>query len=213
MTQRLLDAGAQSSLDKANITNIAEEGLLNTVRSVLAGQDPQSEAGTKKVIRLLIVDDNPDDREFIIRRLKKMRLVKFQFEEAGSGDEAFRIMADRQPSCVLLDYSMPGHDGLQVLSKMVEGYPFMPIIILTGQGNEAIATQAIKKGAQHYLVKSTLTTEVLDSAIASALEHKELESKIALRDQHISQYQQSVLESRERLNLVLAATPRCNLGL
>jgi PAS domain S-box-containing protein len=155
---------------------------------------------------LLIVDDSPDDRELIRRRLNKVKDLKFDYIEAGSGDEAFSKLEQQVPDCMLLDYSMPGHDGLEVLKRAVLSYPFLAVILLTGQGNEEVATQAIKMGAQHYLVKSNLTPEVLDNVIRAAISHKAMQQRLALRDQYIHHYEQTEAEWRERLDLVVNST-------
>ena len=124
---------------------------------------------------VLLVDDNPDDRETYVRALRKIDEVSYRYAEAAGGESMLSYLEGENPDCVLLDYSLPGRNGLELLRDVVEAYPFLPIVMMTGQGNENIAVQAIKAGAQHYLVKSEVTPDLLHQTIAAAIKHRALE--------------------------------------
>lgn len=120
---------------------------------------------------VLLVDDSPEDREHYVRALKKIDDVQYRYLEAAGGDSMMEYLAMSRPDCVLLDYSLPGRNGLDLLRQMVPEYPFLPIVMMTGQGNENIAVQSIKLGAQHYLVKSQVTPDLLHETIGAAIKH------------------------------------------
>ncbi len=124
---------------------------------------------------VLLVDDNPDDRENYVRALKRIEGVSYRYGEAAGGESMMKSLAESRPDCVLLDYSLPGRNGLELLRDIVAQYPFLPVIIMTGQGNENIAVQSIKSGAQHYLVKSEVTPDLLHETITAAIRHRALE--------------------------------------
>ena len=132
-------------------------------------------ATTRDALVVLLVDDNPDDREGYMRALGKIDDVAYRYAEAAGGESMLRYLADHRPDCVLLDYSLPGRNGLELLHQVVTDFPFLPVVMMTGQGNENIAVQAIKAGAQHYLVKSDVTPELLHETIAAAIKHRALE--------------------------------------
>jgi signal transduction histidine kinase len=136
---------------------------------------------------VLLVDDNPDDRERYVRALRKIEDVTYHYTEVTGGDSMMEYLARKQPDCVLLDYSLPGRNGLELLRDVVPQYPFLPIIMMTGQGNENIAVQSIKAGAQHYLVKSDVTAELLHETITAAIKHRALEYERGLLIQKLSQ--------------------------
>lgn len=136
---------------------------------------------------ILIIEDNPDDRELISRCLNDIAEVGYRCIEAASGEEGLALIKQHKPDCVLLDYSMPGHNGLEILKQIQMMDALLPVIMLTGQGNESIAVQAIKQGAQNYLVKSNVTSELLHRAIGVSIEHACMERKLSDQRKHIEQ--------------------------
>lgn len=87
-----------------------------------------------------------------------------------SGDAFLADIATMQPGCILLDYNMPGTDGLGVLRQIQHLKPKFGAIILTGQGATAIAVQAWKLGALDFLEKPcapTVLLEVVNSAFST----------------------------------------------
>ena len=128
-------------------------------------------------INILIIDDNSDDRESYIRALKKVADVAYVCLEADDGRSGLEIINSKPLNCVLLDYSLPGNNGLQVLSNIRAMHPFLTVIILTGQGDTEIAIQSLKVRANDYLVKSSASVDVLHHTITRAIEHSNLERR------------------------------------
>lgn len=127
-------------------------------------------------IDILIIDDNEDDRVFYRRVLQKSGSDKYRIHEAESGDEGKNYIGEA--SCILLDYSMPGNNGIDVLKEIRQTHPFIPVIMLTGQGNEAIAVAAIQSGAQSYIAKSSITIENLPRMIEEAIEQTRAQQRL-----------------------------------
>jgi PAS domain S-box-containing protein len=153
---------------------------------------------------VLIIDDNPDDREAFRRALKKAD-ESYGYLEVGDGLSGIAAIERHRPDCVLLDYSLPGLNGLGALQRIHEVDPFLPVIMLTGQGSEAIAVQAMKEGAQNYMVKTALTPNLLHSAIQSAIEHASLERKIGEQRRQIYA-QKLTLAETDRLKTAILAS-------
>jgi signal transduction histidine kinase len=122
-------------------------------------------------IRVLVIDDSEDDRLLYRRVLQKSADVKFQIYEVDNGDAGFQSLEKEQPDCILLDYSLPGRNGIEVLKRIRGQYPFIPIVMLTGQGNEAVAVSAIHEGAQNYIAKSMITPDALQRIVLTAIDH------------------------------------------
>jgi len=121
-------------------------------------------------IKILIVDDCPEDREIYTRHLKKcLGATRYCLIESETGQEGIQLFKDENPDCILLDYLLPDMDGLEFLSLLKEkGYPGA-VIMLTGQGSETVAVEAMKSGAQDYLVKDKFSSEALHNTIVKAI--------------------------------------------
>ena len=106
-------------------------------------------------MKILLVEDNPDHRELIEIALKA-GYDQATITSVASGVEAEEWLYSSGDTCdlVLLDYSLPGKlTGLNLLQKIGSGLDSPPVIMITGQGDERVATQAIKAGAYDYIVK------------------------------------------------------------
>jgi PAS domain S-box-containing protein len=128
---------------------------------------------------ILIVDDSAEDREFYRRRLPEGQSTRYQFKEAESCAEGLALCREWSPDCVILDYALPDADGLEFLAQLraSQGGEAIAVVILTGQGNETVAVEALKLGAQDYVVKSG-AIEMLRQAVHGAIEKVGLQSKI-----------------------------------
>jgi len=100
-------------------------------------------------MKILIVDDNAHHSELTLRRLSQESWNVSVTDSPEPRDEF------KNYDFILLDYNMPNRTGLDVLKRMKELEINTPVIFLTGQGNETIASEAIKQGAYDYVVKDT----------------------------------------------------------
>lgn len=100
--------------------------------------------------RVLIVDDESCIRFGIRDFLESNR---YEVEEAGSGREAEARFRTFRPELILIDYLLPDGNALDLLSRLKETDPSIPVVILTGHGSIDLAVRAIKEGAEHFLTK------------------------------------------------------------
>ncbi len=129
-------------------------------------------------ISILIIDDSEDDRLLYRRSLQKATDFTYETRETADGDSGLVQLQEDTPDCILLDYSLPGCDGIEVLKRIRAVDQFVPVVMMTGQGNEAIAVTAMKEGAQHYIPKSSITPASIQRVIRGAIEHCALERRI-----------------------------------
>ncbi|WNM56494.1 ATP-binding protein [Candidatus Nitrospira allomarina] len=127
-------------------------------------------------LSLLIVDDCSEDREYLSRLLSHHPQTAFHIMEADSGIEGLQLCTHHTFHCILVDYQLPDVDGLEFLESFAESHDprFLPVLMLTGQGNEEIASDALKNGASDYLVKNKITPEGLYRAVTRATEKSSL---------------------------------------
>ena len=120
-------------------------------------------------MRLLVVDDDELDR-LAVRRCIQQSGIGARADEAQSAAEALQRLDESSYDCVLVDYYLPGEDGLGLLRRIRETAPDTPVVMFTGRGDEDVAVELMKAGAADYLPKSSLSPERLASGVRHALE-------------------------------------------
>jgi signal transduction histidine kinase len=129
-------------------------------------------------LKLLIVDDDEGDRKLIRRCVERSGLC-CEYTEADTVAEALKLASAERFDCVLLDYYLPGEDGLHGLSVLAANDEFMPIIMFTGRGSERIASEAIKLGAMDYINKGEMSIGIMRSAIDRAVKTAQLNRRMS----------------------------------
>ncbi len=158
------------------------------------------------MLRILLVDDNPDDRLLIIRALKK------EFDDVDViqvlDREDFEKNLDKMKfDLVITDYQLRWSDGIEVLREVKKRDNFVPVIMFTATGNEEIAVEAMKNGLDDYVLKSAKHFIKLPVAVKSVLEksrekRKALEAELKYKrlfdnlpvGVYISDYEGNILE-------------------
>jgi len=123
---------------------------------------------------ILVVDDEPVLARNLVRYLEQHGYVA---QSAGDASEALALIDTFRPDCALLDYNLPGMDGLQLMAALRKREPDLPVIIVTGHGNVQLAVEAIKAGAQNYLAKPLALDEVR-LALGAVLKHERTEQTL-----------------------------------
>ncbi len=129
-------------------------------------------------LKILVIDDSEDDRFLYRRSLMKSTRYGFDVVEASSGEEGLARIDAEKFACVLLDYSLPGRDGIEILKRIRARHPFVPVVMLTGLGNEKIAVATIQEGAQNYIPKAHIDAQTLPHVIEVAIRQCEMQSRI-----------------------------------
>jgi diguanylate cyclase (GGDEF)-like protein/PAS domain S-box-containing protein len=138
----------------------------------------------KPQIRVLVVEDDVVDRMACRRALARNVDFEFIIAEAETGGEGLLLAHEQKPDCVLLDFHLPDMNGLEFLAALRNelGEIPVPVMMLTGADNASVAVEAMKRGAQDYLVKDVNRQylELLPSVIQRVLR----ERRMTLEKQH-----------------------------
>lgn len=116
--------------------------------------------------RILVVDDEKNIRLMLRQALASEEVV---VESAINGEEAIAKLGEAEFDVMLLDLRLPGMDGLEVLRRVHEQVPEMPVILLTAHGTIEGAVDAMRSGAVNFLQKPFSPREIRD-AVAEALQ-------------------------------------------
>jgi len=120
-------------------------------------------------LKLLLVDDDEVDRRAVVRALRAAALDA-EIVEVTDATLVLRMLQESAFDCIMLDYRLPQTDGLDVLVRTRAAGFDLPVIILTGQGDEQLAVDLMKAGASDYLSKATLNANRLGRSVLQAIE-------------------------------------------
>src|SRR5271170_1467365 len=139
---------------------------------------------------ILLIEDNPGDADLI-----RLRLVEGKSEVHVNCvprlSDALACLEAETPSLVLLDLNLPDSHGAETFRRIMQKAPNVPVVILSGQDDEALAIKAVHQGVQDYLVKGDITSKQLERALRYAVERQGL-----LRSLEITRKQQLEFKNR-----------------
>lgn len=160
----------------------------------------------------LIVDDNPEDADTFRRYLEHDRETYYRCQIVSTVAEGMQACRTLRPDVVLLDYDLPDDTGLAFLAALRSEYGPMgcAVVMLTGSGDEAVAVEALKLGAQDYLVKDTDFQQRLIVAVGSAIEKIELQRQV---EQQRRDLEASNSQLRQALDAQQASQAQLQLAL
>ena len=134
-------------------------------------------------IQILLVEDNPGDARLIQEYLRESESAEpYRLTTAGRLDEALRLLETQSFVAILLDLSLPDAHGLETVTGLGGRIATTPVIVITGLADSAVAAEAVRAGAQDYLVKSLLTSETLTRAIRYGIERAKLRQELTTRE-------------------------------
>lgn len=135
------------------------------------------------VVRILIVDDEPSARKLLATMLAEAGAY---CETASCAEEALRVLDADRVDAMLVDLQMPGLSGIELLAEVRTRYPSLAFLIVTGVDDIRVGIEAMKRGADDYLVKP-LHLEVITASIERALEKRRLEQEVENYRQHLEE--------------------------
>lgn len=119
-------------------------------------------------LKLLLVDDDEVDRMAICRALSRSSM-SVDVTEVTHAQQAIDYLRQWDYDCVFLDYRLPEQDGLSLIQQLRSEGVVIPLVVLTGQGDEQIAVDLMKAGASDYLVKTRVSPDRLSLLLRNAL--------------------------------------------
>lgn len=136
-----------------------------------------------KTIRVLLIEDNPDDVFFLRMVLRKLDGTSFELEPASSLAKGLERMASGEMDIILLDLTLPDSEGLGTFEAVKSHCGGVPVIVLSGVDDETIAVRAVHAGAEDYLVKGSVDSQLITRAIIYAIERTEFKKAILKAEQ------------------------------
>ncbi len=162
----------------------------------------------EREISVLLIEDEPEVAALMSAILKKAKNIQCQVDIAGQLTSGIDLLSQKKFNAILLDLSLPDSSGLETLRSVYARAGGTPIVVLTGIDDEEIATQAVRQGAQDYIVKGSTDINGMVRSVIYAIErkrseevlrkaHDELEEKVRERTAELQQANKNLLKEIE----------------
>lgn len=125
-----------------------------------------------KPIRVLIVDDDPEDAHLAAIALRRAKWPDYQLQQATSLAEVRKILENERFDIILLDLGLSGSQGLETLDRFRELNSSIPVVVLSGLEDDEIAIQSLERDAQDYLCKFDVNARSLSRSIRHAIQRQ-----------------------------------------
>ncbi len=120
-------------------------------------------------IKVLVVEDN-HDHSFLVKRALEKTPAFFSVKIVDNIEGCLELIQKEEFHIIISDYKLPGFSGLQLLSQLKKKNIDLPLVMLTGSGNEEIAVKAMKEGAYDYVIKEPDYFKTIPLVIKRALD-------------------------------------------
>jgi signal transduction histidine kinase len=140
---------------------------------------------SSELIRVLLVEDDLGDADLICKLLEMVNSTHFQVTQSRRLKEALQHLCQESFDVVLLDLSLPDSHGLGTISQICTQAPNVPIVILSDLEDESLAIEALQKGAQDYLVKGQVESDLLVRAIRYAIERTKIRQLLNQKEEQL----------------------------
>src|SRR5919202_4030552 len=160
---------------------------------------------TEAGIRILVGEDNPGDARVVEILLSEVNAPRFGITHAEHLSEALQRLEEQSFDVILLDLSLPDSSGLETVRTTRGAAPRTPLVVLSGQDDEEVALQSLKRGAQDYLVKGRGGGDTIARVIRYSIERKNAQEALR-RSEEL--YRTVVEQAAENIFLVDVKTKR-----
>lgn len=126
------------------------------------------------ILKILLIEDNLAEARLLEEFLKQTQSKQFTLVHVKRLGEAVKELNKSTYDVILLDLTLPDSEGLSSLPILISLVPSVPIVVLTNTNDEKLAIEAVRRGAQDYLVKRHVSVDVLVRSLCYAIERKQV---------------------------------------
>lgn len=155
----------------------------------------------REKLKVLLVEDNPTDALIVKKRVQRDEAFDYEITHVVSGEDALLSLEKARYDVMLLDYNLPRKSGLETLQEIKAKHIEVPVVMITGQGDEAMAAKLIKEGAFDYLPKREnyedsvpLMIRKTMAEFRAQLERERFQKEIALRKEELEKANEKLRE-------------------
>ncbi|MBW4543037.1 MAG: hybrid sensor histidine kinase/response regulator [Symplocastrum torsivum CPER-KK1] len=160
-------------------------------------------------IKILLVEDNPADADLLSEFLEEADETQWSLVHVEKLKEALQTLRENHFDVILLDLSLPDKQGLATVVQTHETAPDLPIVVLTGLNDRVTALDAVRQGAQDYLVKGKIDSNLLVRAIGYAIERSNTLKQLRQSEEQLQRLNEELEHRVEEQTEELRDKNRC----
>ena len=186
----------------------------------MVNESPYSQAEHPETFRVLLIESSQTEASSLTGSLQEARIASFEVEHFEALDDGLGRLRETPFDVILLDLNLPDLLGPETFPKITSQSPRTPIVVLSGFDNEELAIEAVRQGAQDYLLKDRLDANILARSLRYAIERKQseealrraydqLEQRVRERTAELAETNQALMaeiSERERAHEMLQKT-------
>src|SRR5258708_21977025 len=154
-------------------------------------------------IHVLLIEDNEEHVTFLRQLLASSAAGQFELHTAGEVGRGIERLKDGGIQLILLDLSLPDSDGLETFIRVIEAAPEIPLVVLSGLNDVALAIETVQLGAQDYLVKGHVDNHLLVRSIQYAVERQRAQLQLKRANDSLEVRERERTEALLQLNAKL----------
>jgi PAS domain S-box-containing protein len=158
---------------------------------------------TTKTLKILVVEDNPADVLLVESLLKEAKYARFEITHVESLEEAEQTLGKQSFEIILLDLGLPDSQGIETFFRIRRLASDIPIVVLTGLYDEAIAIEAVSNGAQDYICKDRWDAQLIVRSINQAIERHQVLQECKQANETSQAALKALREAQQRLELAI----------
>lgn len=162
-------------------SKVTPKSLAEIIHKII-DNSPEKYPLETSLTKIIIAEDCEEERQIYIRYLTKENQDQYQYEiiECETKKELLEICQQVIPHLIMIDYYLPDGEGISVLDKLnnILDLTKIPVIVITGQGNEQIVVDVMKRGAKDYLIKKNITPQILTQTVQNLIQSTSLEYQL-----------------------------------
>ena len=128
--------------------------------------------------QVLVIEDNPGDARFVDILLRQSDLVNCSTENVQALRDGIDALHEKDYSAVLLDLTLPDSTGLDTLERLLEEHPNANVIVMTGISDKTIGVEAVKRGAQDFIIKGGIDPDTLGCSVRFSIERSNVKKRL-----------------------------------
>lgn len=132
----------------------------------------------KEPIKLLVIEDNPGDAALIEDMIEDISEIRIEMIHVRRLSAGLEVLQKYSIDAILLDLGLPDSFGINTLNSVQAQASGVPVVVMTGLNDKQVAVKAIKAGAQDFLVKGRIDSELLEHSLRYAIERKRIEEAL-----------------------------------